>query len=90
MANSGFNAEFLRAWQDEKHTSIDDVVATLNGEVEEGVLPAWTKKKAQVEAARYRKAGVDIRKFSRGALTRIDSEAAVDFLASLGVPPEVE
>ena len=90
MSQSGFNAEFLRAWQNDNNKSIDDVVAELNGAVPEGEKPTWDKKKAQTEAARYRKAGVGIRRFSRKDREPIDVDAAADFLASLGEPPEAE
>jgi len=85
MANSGFNAEFLRAWQNEDNDSIDAVCVKLNKGITED-RNKWDKKKAQKEAARYRKEGVNLRKFSRQALEKIDGAAAATFLASLTTP----
>lgn len=78
---SGFNAEFLRAWQNEENETIDEVIASLNKGMEK---PVWDKKMAQKEAARYRKAGVNLRKFGRQRVNqKIDSSAAQSFLDSL-------
>jgi len=89
MANSGFNAAFLRAWQNDDNDSIDAVCVELNEGVEKA-SDKWSKKSAQKEAARYRKEGVELRKFSRQALDKIDPKAAAKFIASLSEPKEEE
>lgn len=91
MAQSGFNAEFLRAWSNTNNACIDDVVNELNGEVKEGEKPGWNKKMAQKEAARYRQKGVNLRKFGRPTtLAKINADAANAFLASLTEAPPAD
>lgn len=81
--SSGFNAAFLRAWENRDNETIDDVIATLNEGVEDKSAQ-WTKKSAQKEAARYRKAGVELRKFTRPRIKEaVNVEAAKAFLEQL-------
>jgi len=91
MAQSGFDAAFLRAWQNEDCETIDDVVNVLNADTPEGERPEWDKATAQKTAARYRKAGVNLRKFTRPrSKVVVDTEAANAFLASLAGEKEEE
>ena len=84
MAQSGFNAEFIRAWENEDNDTVDAVVAELNNGDKEGERPTWEKKAVQKEAARYRKSGVNLRKFRKPrVLEKIVADEANAFLASL-------